>query len=162
MNIVMSMDGVLRSDTGEFLPDGLIVYRAFKSIARVVLLTSMEAKKAETWLAMNKMPDFDDLIDNSVKVDPTERLKDRQIKVARSRGSIEFYVDADPLMVAEAMRLGIPALLMTTPAYIRPEFRPDAPKGVRPWDEIVAETNRQQAMKAVDYRIKDPDLANFE
>jgi hypothetical protein len=162
MNIVMNMTGVLRSDTGEFLPDGLIVYRAFKSIARVVIISDMERKNAETWMAMNKMPDFDDLIDSNVNLDPDEQLRSRQIKVARTRGSIEFYVDADPMMVAEAMRLGIPAILVTTPAYIRPEFRPDAPKGVRPWGEIVAETNRQQAMKAVDYRIKDPDLANFE
>lgn len=162
MNIVFAMDGVLRSNTGELVTDGLILFKAMKVVGRVVLLTEMDRSMAEVWLMMNHLEDYDDLITNDVAIDPQEPLRNRQIAVARTRGVINFYIDADPSMVAEAMRLGITALLFTTPSYSRPEFRPDAPKGVRRWDDITAEKTRQQAMKAVDARLRNDDLSHFE
>jgi len=74
-----------------------------------------------------------------------------------------MYVDADPTVVAEALRMGITSLLFSSPQYSRPEFRPDAPKEIRRWDDIVSERTRQQAMKAVDARFSNQDdLVNFE
>ena len=162
MNTVISMDGVLRGDTGDLIIDGLMVYRAFKVLGRVTLITEIPRNMSEVWLIMHGMPDFDDLLDGSVALDPKEPLKYRQIATIRSHGSIGMYIDADPSVVAEAMRLGIPTLLYSSPQYTRPEFRPDAPKGVRKWDDLVSERNRQQAMKAVDSRTHDKEFTSFE
>lgn len=112
---------------------------------------------------VHKLNNYDDIIDDSVVVDPAEPLKFRQLSVARTRGTVDLYIDGDPGVIAEAMRRGIPSLLFSSPQYVRPEFRPDAPKGVRAWDELIGERNRQQAMIAVDERVKSSDLlANFE
>lgn len=163
MNIVLSLDGVLRSDTGELIVNGLYAYRGFKVIGRVILLTEMERQKAEVWMMMHNLSDYDDLIDESVSVDPAEVLRFRQMEVARSKGPVDLYVDASPAYVAEALRRGMTSLLFSSPEYARPEFRPDAPKGVRQWDDLVAERNRQQALKTADIRIKkDTDLVGFE
>lgn len=162
MNIVLCLDGVIRSETGDFVTDGLILYRSLHTVGRVVLLTSLDRPAADTWLMMHNMSDYDDLIDSSVTLDPAENLRVRQLQVARTRGNIDFYVDADPGMVAEAFRQGITSLLFSMPKYARPEFRPDAPKGVRKWDDIVAERTRQQAMKSADVRLKNDDLIGFE
>lgn len=157
MNTVLSLDSVLRSDTGELILTGIPVYRAFKAVGRVTLLTSMPQQSAEVWCMVHKLNNYDDLIDNSVALDFEEELKFRQLSVARTKGSIDLYVDGDPGVVAEAMRRGIPSLLFSTPQYIRPEFRPDAPKKIRRWDDLIAERNRQQAMIAVDARARGGD-----
>ena len=162
MNVVIALDGVLRNDVGELVLDGLPVYRAFKAVGRVILLTDMDRPAAEAWCAINRVYDYDDMLGPEVAIDPDEPLRHRQIAAARSRGQVHLYVDADPAMVAEALRLGMPTLLSSSPSYVRPEFRPDAPKGIRRWDELVAERTRQQAMIAVDYRVQQPEMANFE
>lgn len=162
MNIVLSIDGVLRSDTGELIPDGLILYRSLKTIGRVVLITAEQRRLIEVWLMMHNLSDYDDLIDSSVSVDPDEPVAFRQLSVARSRGTVQMFVGASPALVAEALRRGITSVLFSVPQYARPEFRPDAPRGVRPWDELVAERNRQQALKAADYRLSADELVNFE
>lgn len=163
MNTVLSLDSVLRSDTGELILNGIPVYRAFKAVGRITVLSSMDAKTTEVWCMVHKLNNYDDIIDNSVVIDPAEPLKFRQLSVARTKGTVDMFIDGDPGVVAEAMRRGIPSLLFSSPAYVRPEFRPDAGKGVRPWDELMAERNRQQAMIAVDERTKSNDLlANFE
>jgi hypothetical protein len=162
MNTAISMDGVLRGDTGDLIIDGLMVYRAFKVLGRVTLFTAIPRSMAEVWLIMHGMSDFDDLLDGTVRIDPKEPLRYRQIAVTRANGPINMYIDADPSVVAEAMRLGIPTMLYSSPQYVRPEFRPDAPKGVRKWDDLVNERSRQQAMKAVDPRLKDEEFSTFE
>jgi hypothetical protein len=162
VNVVFALDGVLRNDVGEVVLDGIPVYRAFKAVGRVILITELERKAAEAWCAINHVFDYDDLLGPEVTVDPDEPLKHRQIAAARQRGQVHMYIDGDPAMVAEALRLGIPSLLLSSPSYARPEFRPDAPKGVRRWDDLMAERTRQQAMKAVDYRTQQPELAAFE
>jgi len=163
MNIVFSLDGVLRGGAGDLVTDGLLLYRSMKVLGRVVLITEMDRPLAEVWCMMHNLGDYDDLLDPSVLVDPAENVKYRQIAVARSRGPITMYVDADPTVVAEALRMGITSLLFSSPQYSRPEFRPDAPKEIRRWDDIVSERTRQQAMKAVDARFSNQDdLVNFE
>lgn len=162
MNIVLSVDGVLRSATGELIVDGLILYRALKNIGRVVLLTEEDRQMIEVWLMQHNLSDYDDLIDETASVDPDEPLRFRQLSVARNKGVVSMYVDANPSYVAEGLRRGMTSILFNCPEYVRPEYQPDRVKGVRPWDEIVAERNRQQALKAADVRLKNRDFVAFE
>ena len=162
MNTLLSLDGVMRSSTGDVVFGGVATYRAFKAVGRVTLLTVMERRLADAWCLTNNVSDYDDLIDASVEVDPDETLRFRQLSVARTRGTVDLYIDAEPTYVAEGLRRGMTALLFSQPSYARPEFRPDAPKGVRPWDELIAERTRQQAMIATDSRLFDDDPGRYE
>lgn len=162
MNIALSVDGVLRNDTGDVIYGGLAVYRAFKFVGRVTLLTSLDSRAITAWSVINNVSDFDDIIDSSVEIDPSEPLRFRQLSVMRSKGTVDLFIDSNPAYVAEGLRRGIDSLLFSTPAYARPEFRPDAPKGVRPWGELVDEITRQQAMKAADRRILPDEIGLYE
>jgi hypothetical protein len=162
MNIVMSLDGVIRADNGDLIPPGLILYRGFHSLGRVILLTELDRVRAEAWCVLHNLADYDELIDQTVVIDPDEPLRLRQLHVARSRAPIDFYLDSDPTWVAKAFEMGITSVLFSHPSYARPEFRPDAPKGIRPWDELVAERTRQQAMIAADKRLQNTELVTFE
>lgn len=162
MNIVFSVDGVLRSDTGELVSDGLFMYRTMKTLGRIVLITELDRQAVDVWLMMHNLSDYDDLLDSSVSVDPAEPLYRRQLAVARNKGTVSFYVDADPSRVAYALEQGMTSVLFSVPQYARPEFRPDAPKGVRRWDDLVAERTRQQALKAADIRLRSDENLRFE
>lgn len=162
MNALLSLDGVLRSPTGDVIAAGIVTYRAFKAVGRVILATSLERRQADAWCLTNNLMDHDDLIDGTVALDPDEPLRFRQLSIARARGAVDIYIDADPAYVAEGLRRGMTSLLFSQPSYARPEFRPDAPRGIRPWEELIAERTRQQAMIASDSRLFDDDPGGFE
>lgn len=162
MNIALSLDGVLRGPTGDLVHKGLLVYRAFKSVGRVVLLTGLERAQAEGWLLINNINDYDDLIDASVALDPEEGIRHRQLLVCQAKGPVSVYVEADPDWASTGLRLGITTLLFAESEYSHYLFRPDAPKTVRPWDEIVAERTRQQVLAATDQRLKPMDMGTWE
>lgn len=162
MNIALSLDGVLRGPTGELVQKGLILYRAMKSVGRVILLTELERERAEGWLTINNVIDYDDLIDNSVVVDPAEDLRERQIRVLLSRGPVSLYVEADPARSATGLTLGLSTVLFVESEYSHYAFRPDSSKTVRPWDELVAERTRQQAMIATDKRLRPAEIGEYE
>jgi hypothetical protein len=162
MNIVVSLDGVLSGPTGDLVQKGLIVYRAFKQMGRVVLLTEMPLQRAEGWLMINNINDYDDLIDSSVEIDPHEDLRERQLEVVMSRGPVSLYVDSDPQRSTLALSKGISTLLFAESEYAHFRFRPDVPKSVRPWDEVVAERTRQQALIATDKRAQPVEMGLWE
>jgi len=162
MNIVVSLDGVLSGPTGDLVQKGLVVYRAFKQIGRVVLLTDTTTQQAEGWLMINNINDYDDLIDSSVVIDPHQNLRDRQLEVVMSRGPVSLYIDSDPERATQGLRKGISTLLFAESEYAHFRFRPDVPKSVRPWDEVVAERTRQQALIATDKRAKPAEMGVWE
>lgn len=162
MNFVISVEGVLSDATGDLQQKGLVIYRALKSLGRVTLLTEMSKVRAEGWLMINNVFDYDDLIDNSVLLDPDESLRERQLKVVMSKGPVSLYVEADPDFAAEGLRRGITTLLFCETLYSHFKFRPDVPKTVRPWDQVVAERVRQQAMIAADKRTSAAEMGTWE
>jgi hypothetical protein len=162
MNIVLSLDGVLSGPTGDLVQKGLIVYRSMKSIGRVVLVTEMPRQRAEGWLMINNINDYDDLVDDSVVIDPAQDLRDRQLSVILSRGPVSLYIDADPDRASMALKRGMATLLFAESEYSHFRFRPDASKSMRPWDEVVAERNRQQALIATDRRTSAAEMGTWE
>jgi hypothetical protein len=142
MNILVSLDGVLSSESGEPIRAGVALYYALNINNRVALMTSRGEEDAKHWLQSHGIINYDDLIDNSFALEG-EDLKKRQFVVSRSRAPIEMYVDSDPTMCAwvfEQQR--VPALLFSHPGFAIVENRPDAPKKVRRWSDIEASITR--------------------
>jgi hypothetical protein len=152
MNIAFAIDGVLRTPTGDFIQRGLVVYRAFKSLGRVVLMTDLDRERAEGFLLVNNIFDYDDLLTEEVRVNPDQPTRERQLEVIMNRGPVSIYVEADPDFATHGLHRGLTVLMFSDSPYSHYAFRPDAPKTVRPWDQVVEERNRQQAMLATDKR----------
>ena len=159
MNVLLNLDGVLSSESGEPIRAGVILYYALSNAHRVSIITSRQTDDAEQWLQNHGIINYDELIDVEAHLEG-EDLKKRQFLMARSKAPLEMYVDSDPSMCAWAFETqNVTSLLFSHPGYVRVENRPDAPKKVRRWSDIEAAVNRVNAAKAKEaQRPKEPDF----
>ena len=161
MNILVSLDGVLSSESGEPIRAGVALYYALNINNRVALMTSRTEEDAKHWLQSHGIINYDDLIDSSFALEG-ESLRKRQFTVSRSRAPIEMYVDSDPSMCAWVFeQQQVPAVLFSHPAYLKVENRPDAPKKVRKWSDIEAAVTRVNIARS-EYAQKPRDLEFWE
>jgi len=150
LNILVSLDGVLSSESGEPIRAGVALYYALNINNRVALMTSRGEEDAKQWLQNHGIINYDDLIDTSFALEG-EDLKKRQFVMSRSRAPIEMYVDSDPSMCAWVFEeQGIPAIMFMNPGYLAVERRPDAPKKVRTWNQIEESINRVNIARSKD------------
>lgn len=148
MNILVALDGVLSSESGEPIRAGVQLYYALNLNNRVALMTSRKTDDAKHWLDSHGIINYDDLIDRSYYLEG-EDLKKRQFIMSRSRAPIEMYVDSDPVMCAWVFEeQGIPAIMFMNPGYLSIERRPDAPKKFRTWDQITESIDRVNTHKS--------------
>jgi hypothetical protein len=162
MHIVVDIDGVLRGHTNdEPILSGIQMIGALSSWNKVTFITDMTQAEAEQWINVNKIFEYDNMIDSSVGL-VGENLKERQLKLARSRGAVELFITSDPSLWAFSFEQGIPSVMFGVPSYIRPEFRPDAPKRVRAWTEIEEAVKKQNTLRTQDSRLKRGEGIRFE
>jgi hypothetical protein len=127
----------------------------------MIIMTSQTAQEVEYWLNVNKVVDFDLIVDSSVHLEG-ENLKERQITYARSRGAIDLFITSDPSLWAFAFEQGIPSVMFGVPSYLRPEFRPDAPRKVRAWTDIEKAIEKQNELRTKDVRMTKTEGFNFQ
>jgi hypothetical protein len=109
----------------------------------------------------NKIVDFDLVLDSSVGLEG-EDLVERQLSVARAKGPIDLFITANPEHWVYAFNHGIPCVMFGVPAYQRVEFRPDAPKRVRSWNQVVEAIEKQNEARTKDARLSRTEGLNFE
>lgn len=124
------------------------VYRLLTSVWRtVVLYDGVDSEEMfTTWLRREGfkghvgllcMPLFDSTAPMNWKLMQLRRL--------RTEGNVELLVvAADPHFVAGALADGVPSMLVTFPTYVSPDWRPDAERTPRVWEELTAEIDRQR------------------
>jgi hypothetical protein len=147
----MFVDGVLRSESGSPIYQGLALYRMFNEDVRVILLTD-EREKTNRWLLEHKINKFDDLIDRNVP-GVLEDPDIEQVKYVRSQGKVELVVTSDTELAKKLLEIGLDTLLFLHPTYLRPEFRPDGRQGIRSWAAIEEEIDKQIEMIREDPRV---------
>jgi len=161
MRILVEIDGVLKDREDGVISTGVLMYGPLTAYNQIVLMTEMTEAEAKRWLDVNKIVDYDLLIDKSVHLE-TENLQERQIQVARSRGNIDLFITSNPKLWVYAFDLGIPSLMFGVPQYLRAEFRPDAPKKIRSWDQVQDAIEKQNILKTTDARLQRTEGINFE
>jgi hypothetical protein len=161
MHILVDLDGVLKSTSDEPISTGVLMVGALSSYNQITFLSSESEDETQRWLDINKIVDFDRIIDSSVHLDG-ENLRERQIKFARSRGPVDLFITNNPTLWAYAFEQGIPSIMFGVPSYTRVEFRPDAPKRVRAWTDIEESIKKQNALRTKDARLTRSEGTNFE
>jgi hypothetical protein len=161
MQILVQLEGVMRGPDDELIGVGTLMYGTLTAYNRMTIMTSQTRQLAEYWMNVNKIVDFDHLIDSSVHLEG-ENLAERQIRHARSLGGIDLFITNDPNLWAFAFNMGIPSVMFGVPSYTRPEFRPDAPRQMRAWNEIEEAINKQNELRTKDVRLTRTDGLNFE
>lgn len=161
MKILVDINGVIRGQNGEPIGTGIVMVGTLSVYNTLTLMSSDRLDATKSWLDVNKVVEFDDIIDSSVYLEG-EKLSERQLRHARSRGPIDLFITNDPGMWAFAFEYGIPSVMFGVPSYTRVEFRPDAPKRVRAWNEIEEAVERQNALRTNDKRLLRNEGVNFE
>lgn len=147
----MFLDGVLRKDKTAPIRQGLLLYKALVDKQRVVVLCEKK-DDAERWFKENKLTKIDDIV--SLEDSPVDTEYDL-VEHIRSRGNITMVVTPDVELATQLLEKGVNTILFLEPKYIRPEFRPDIPRGAKVWANLVAEMDRQQGLIETDNRLKD-------
>lgn len=161
MHILVEMDGVLRGNNEAPIAPGIIMIGSLSSWNQITFMGSVTQAEMQYWLDVNKIVDFDRLIDSSVALDG-EDLSERQVNVARAKGPIDLFITNNPKLWAYAFNMGIPSVMFAVPSYTRVEFRPDAPKRIRSWDAIEESINKQNELRTKDARLQRTEGLNFE
>jgi hypothetical protein len=161
MHILVEMDGVLRGNNEAPIAPGIIMVGTLSSWNQITFMGSITQAEMQYWLDVNKIVDFDRLIDSSVALEG-EDLSERQVNVARAKGPIDLFITNNPKLWAYAFNMGIPSVMFAVPSYTRVEFRPDAPKRIRSWDAIEESINKQNELRTKDARLQRTEGLNFE
>lgn len=152
MSVIIVVDGVMRRERDQSpIMQGVALYKSLNETNRVLLLTD-NRERTDVWLKLNNLAKkIDDIIEIGHKEDPNPRV--RQINSLRSKDKIDFVVTEDPDLARDLIEQGIPVLVFLNPSYTRPEFRPDARAGVKRWESIMEEMDRQQGLYMEDPRL---------
>jgi hypothetical protein len=161
MQILVDIDGVLKGRNDEPISTGVLMVGALSAHNRLIFISSVSEHDTRIWLDVNKIVDYDIIIDSSYKL-VDEDLKQRQVNVARARGGIDMIITNDPTLWTYTFELGIPSSMFAVPSYTRVEFRPDAPKQVRSWTQIEDAINRENQLRTQDARLSRTEAIGFE
>lgn len=134
---IVALEGVLKTETGDPIPEGVKLYRVLAQHYQVVIASDMGYAETEHWLRSNLIVGYGDIYDARYFYEG-QNLRSRQLAIARSKGQVELFIDVDPSICAEALSLGVPSLLFASPKFIR-TFR-----SIKPWDELSAEVEKQR------------------
>lgn len=156
MTALIAVEGILRTDTKEPIPEGFKLFRTLVLSYRVVLSTTGETREIEHWLRTNYIFDYSEVLDNS-HFYANQELRMRHLDIAKnSGGKVELLVDSDPEMCAQALALGVPTILFATPRYFR------SARDIRPWGVITEEQARQKQIIAEKYASINTDGHRWE
>lgn len=157
MTAIMAVEGVLRKENKDPIPEGLKLFRTLSLTYRVVLSTDSTPEEIDHWLKTNYVLDYADVMSSSTFYEGQE-LRFRHLELARKDGKVELFIDSDPDKCATALEMGIPTVLFSSPAYFKSN------RSIRPWTAITEEQERQKKRVAENYLkyLNNEDGIRFE
>jgi hypothetical protein len=161
MQILVDLEGVLKGDKDQPISQGIVMVGSLSAWNKITLMSPLDGQQTNQWLDVNKIVDFDKVINSGVGL-VGEDLGERQINHARSLGAIDLFITNSPRLWAYAFNQGIASVMFGAPSYTRPEFRPDAPKRLRAWNDIEKAIEEQNALRTQDARLSRTEALNFE
>lgn len=153
---IVALEGVLAraSDAtllSQPIPNGITLYQALKKVYKIAIATSERDKdKVTHWLAVHGVKDYITVVrpdKNRQLATVIDDRRDGLLELRAAGCALDLLVDSSPAVVAMAMHQGVTGLLFASPAYARPEFRPDAATSVRQWDAIATEVAEQARLR---------------
>jgi hypothetical protein len=137
MAAIVALEGVLKNEVGDPIPDGIKLFRVLAEQYRIIISSDMSGELTEHWLRSNLIIGYGEVYDSSMFYEGQD-LRLRHLDIAKSKGKVELFIDPDADYCAEALRIGIPTMMFASPIFVR------TTRKVRPWDELKAEVDRQR------------------
>ncbi|WP_158812916.1 hypothetical protein [Streptomyces rimosus] len=157
MNIAITIDGVLRNrETGGAINAGKALYQALALDHALYLLTEdRDPPATQQWLAFNGFTAHMRIVSppqTSRAVKPADVRLECLGHLTGTGMKVDLVVEPDPAVSVKLLARGYPVATLTLPHFAKPEWRPDYQQGLRPWSELVAETEAQAHAHATDPR----------
>lgn len=133
----VSLTGVLKTEVGDPIPDGIKLFRILAEHYRVIIASDMSPAMTDHWLRSNLILGYGDTYDDRYFFEGQD-LRARQLAIAQSQGKVELFIDPNAGRCAYALSLGIPVLMFAAPKYTR------TTRGIKPWEQLSDEVERQK------------------
>lgn len=151
-SVVMTVEGVL--STGPDLASlpqeqGLILFEALKAGYQITLVTAHERALAEQFLVRNGIKGYASIRffhDTGLGLEPAAWKAHVVREMQLAMRPVSWFIDSDPVAIQMVFLEGVPTMLLSHPRYIRPDFRPDAKREVRPWGSLVDTLDREKVL----------------
>lgn len=134
---IVALEGVLKTETGNPIPEGIQLYRILVEHYRVVISSDLDPDITEHWLKSNLIIGYADIYDNRHFYEGQE-LRRRHLDLERSKGKVSLFIDPDADMCAYALACGITTIMFASPKFVR------ISRDVKPWEDLKAEVERQR------------------
>lgn len=134
---LVALEGVLKTETGDPIPEGIKLYRILAEHYRVIITSDLTPALTEHWLRTNMIIGYGDIYDNRYFYEGQD-LRARQLAIAQAQGRVDLFVDPDPDRCAYALSKNVPTMLFAAPKFLRTS-RP-----VKPWEDLADEIERQK------------------
>lgn len=141
MTAVVALEGVIRTETGDPIPEGLKLFRTLAGNYRVVISTDGTLAEAEHWLKQNMVFGYADILGIETSF-VGEDIRTFHVKHLLSGGRVELLVDPDADRCAKALELNVACLLYAAPKFVRTR-RP-----ISSWTEIQEQVDKQKQAAA--------------
>ncbi|KUL44693.1 hypothetical protein ADL22_12165 [Streptomyces sp. NRRL F-4489] len=157
MNIAITIDGVLRNtDTDGAIPLGNALYQALATDHALYLLADdRNPSTTHKWLTFTGLTAHMRLVGprrTSNAATPADVRLECLGHLTGTGIKLDLVIEPDPAVSVELLARGYPVTTLTLPHFAKPEWRPDYQQGLRPWAELVAETETQAQAYATDPR----------
>lgn len=142
MSAIVALEGVLRTETGDPIPEGLKLFRTLSAQYRVAISTDGSYAEAEHWLKSNMVFGYGQILGDETSF-AGEDIREFHLKHLLSGGRVELLVDADADHCLKALEYNVPCLLFGTPKFVRTRRAVKAS-----WQDIQEEVDRQKQARA--------------
>ena len=137
MSAIIALEGVLKNEVGDPIPEGIKLFRILSEFYRVIISSDMDTQKSEHWLRSHMVVGYGELYDSSMFFEGQD-LRLRHLDIAKAKGKLDLFVDADADYCAAALSIGITVLNFASPIFVR------TVRNIRPWEDLQAEVTRQK------------------
>ena len=134
----VALDGVLRTEVGDPIAEGVKLFRILAQHYRVIIASDQSPKQTDHWLRSNLIVGYGDIYDDRYFFEGQD-LRNRQLAIAQAQGRVDLFVDPDADRCAYALSKGIPTMLFASPKFVRTS------REVRPWQDLANEVDNQRA-----------------
>jgi hypothetical protein len=137
MSAIIALEGVLKTETGDPIPEGIKLFRILSEFYRIIISSDMDVKHSEHWLKSHMVVGYGELYDSSLFFEGQD-LRLRHLDIAKAKGKLELFIDSDADYCAAALAVGIPTIMFASPRFVR------TVRNIKPWEELQLEVNRQK------------------
>ena len=126
MSVVIAFNGVLRTDLGAPLFDGMLLTRALLMGTRVVIASEGPLAEVERFLQQESISGVSHI---HAEVSVLEALR-----AERVQSSVAMVVTADPADAVAVAEQGVSVCLLNASNFVRPDWKPNR----KTWEDIAS------------------------